>query len=80
VGPPTSLALQRLLEKYNPSVVELTEETKSVIDGVRTAISRADAKQLNIYVAQLAQLKDRLSLLLKANTDVDKPPGASEPD
>jgi hypothetical protein len=69
VGPPTSLVLQRVLDKYSPSVVELTEDTKAVIDGVRTALARADTKQLNTYIGQLAELRDRLSTALKANTD-----------
>jgi hypothetical protein len=73
VGPSTSTLLKRVLDKYSCSVVELTEDTKSIIDGVRGALARADAHQLNIYIGQLAQVRDKLALALKATTDASPP-------
>jgi hypothetical protein len=69
IGPQIGTALEGTLDKYNSSVVELTEDAKSVIDGVRDALARADAHRLNIYVGQLAQVRDKLALALKATTD-----------
>jgi hypothetical protein len=70
VGASASTLLDRVLEKYNDQVVDFTEEAKCVISGVRDALARADADQLNLYVDQLAQVRDKLALALKASTNV----------